>query len=210
MAIKSCRECGKKVSSEAKVCPGCGVKKPYQSPVRGLIFIGIVVIAVFKGCTGERGNSDSSYHSDDIANSNALTSQPFVSPDVVSVKKASPANMTPASTAPFTTVQVCKATLAGMFGRDISSMKAGKAATKGVFTISYRRPSDGQNFSFDCKLSDDNVIWRESGKNSSRWNGTGNVEFNVVFTVKDTTLIIKELHANSDDVTYKFSKKDFR
>ncbi len=49
MAMKSCRECGQKVSSEAKVCPGCGVKKPYQSPVHGLIFIGIVVIAVLRG-----------------------------------------------------------------------------------------------------------------------------------------------------------------
>ncbi|WP_407057088.1 hypothetical protein [Citrobacter freundii] len=28
--MRSCRECGQKVSSEAKVCPGCGVKKPYQ------------------------------------------------------------------------------------------------------------------------------------------------------------------------------------
>ncbi|HBT3580432.1 TPA: hypothetical protein MM433_002112 [Klebsiella pneumoniae] len=97
-----------------------------------------------------------------------------------------------------------------MFGHDIGSIKTAKAGTKGVFTILYRRPSDGQNFSFDCKLSDDNVIWRESGKSSNRWNGTGNVEFNVVFTIKDSTLTITELHADSDDVTYKFSKKDFR
>ncbi|HFV6419041.1 TPA: zinc ribbon domain-containing protein, partial [Escherichia coli] len=26
MALKTCRECGHKVSSEAKVCPNCGVK----------------------------------------------------------------------------------------------------------------------------------------------------------------------------------------
>lgn len=40
--------------------------------------------------------------------------------------------------------------------------------------------------------------------------GTGNVEFNVVFMVRDDELTVKELHADSDDVTYKFSKKDFR
>ncbi|WP_241739764.1 zinc ribbon domain-containing protein [Enterobacter bugandensis] len=210
MAMKSCRECGQKVSSEAKVCPGCGVKKPYQSPVRGLIFIGIVVIAVFKGCSSEGGSSGNSYHSNDVANSSAPTSQPFVSPDVVSVKKASPVNLSPASTAPFTAAQVCKATIAGMFGRDISSIKTAKTGTTGVYTVSYRRPSDNQRFSYDCKLSDDNVIWRESGQSSERWNGVGNVEFNVVFTVKDRTLAITELHADSDDVTYKFSKKDFR
>ncbi|EPT9826979.1 zinc ribbon domain-containing protein, partial [Escherichia coli] len=48
MALKTCRECGHKVSSEAKVCPNCGVKEPYQSPVRGLIFIAIVIIASIK------------------------------------------------------------------------------------------------------------------------------------------------------------------
>ena len=30
MALKSCRECGEKVSSEANTCPKCGVPKPTQ------------------------------------------------------------------------------------------------------------------------------------------------------------------------------------
>lgn len=209
MAMKSCRECGQRVSSEAKVCPGCGVKKPYQSPVRGLIFIGIVVIAIYKGCSGEGSSTGNSYHSNDVASSNAPTSQPFVSPDVVKVKKASPVNLSPLSTAPFTVAQVCKATIAGMFGHDIGSLKTGKTGTNGVYTISYRRPSDNQRFSYDCKLSDDNVIWRETGQSSDRWSGTGNVEFNVTFEVKDTMLTISELHAASDDVAYKYSLKDF-
>lgn len=89
-------------------------------------------------------------------------------------------------------------------------MKATKTGTKGVYTISYRRPSDNQKFSLDCKLSDDNVIWRESGQSSDRWNGVGNVEYNVVYAVKNSTLTITELHAGLDDVTYKFSMKDFQ
>lgn len=210
MAMKSCRECGQRVSSEAKVCPGCGVKKPYQSPVRGLIFIGIVVIAIYKGCSGEGSSTGNSYYSNDVASSNAPTSQPFVSPDVVKIKKASPVNLSPASTTPFTAAQVCRATIAGMFGRDISSIKTAKTGATGVYTVSYRRPSDNKRFSYDCKLSDDNVIWRESGQSSERWNGVGNVEFNVAYVVKDSTLTITELHADSDDVTYKFSIKHFR
>ncbi len=210
MALKTCRECGHKVSSEAKVCPNCGVKEPYQSPVRGLIFIAIVIIAIYKGCSDDGSSGSNSYHSNDVASSNASTSQPFVSSDVVKLKRASPVNLTPASTTPFTAIQVCKAAIAGMFGRDISSMKAAKAGTKGVYTISYRRPSDNQKFSFDCKLSDDNVIWRESGQSSDRWNGVGNVEYNVVYAVKNSTLTITELHAGLDDVTYKFSMKDFQ
>ncbi|MEB2738421.1 hypothetical protein VC217_19085 [Citrobacter freundii] len=90
------------------------------------------------------------------------------------------------------------------------SLDAYKTKTAGVFNVSYIRPSDNQRFSFDCKLSDDNVIWKESGQSSNRWRGTGNVEFNVVFMVRDDELTVKELHADSDDVTYKFSKKDFR
>lgn len=210
MAMKSCRECGHKVSSEAKICPGGGVKKPYQSPVRGLIFIGIVAIAIYKGCSGEGSSTGNSYYSNDVASSNAPTSQPFVSPDVVKIKKASPVNLSPASTALFTAAQVCKATIAGMFGRNIGSIKTVKTGTNGVYTISYRRPSDNQRFSYDCKLSDDNVIWRETGQSSERWHGVGNVEFNVVYAVKDSTLMITELHADSDDVMYKFSIKDFR
>ncbi|EOX3209676.1 hypothetical protein ACPFR7_000145 [Escherichia coli] len=206
MALKTCRECGHKVSSEAKVCPNCGVKEPYQSPVRGLIFIAIVIIAIYKGCSDDGSSASNSYHSNDVASSNAPTSQPFISPDVAK----SPVNLPPASTTPFTAIQVCKAAIAGMFGRDISSMKAAKTGTKGVYTISYRRPSDNQKFSFDCKLSDDNVIWRESGQSTDRWNGVGNVEYNVVYAVKNSTLTITELHAGLDDVTYKFSMKDFQ
>ena len=28
MALDNCKECGKKVSTSAKVCPGCGVPNP--------------------------------------------------------------------------------------------------------------------------------------------------------------------------------------
>jgi hypothetical protein len=115
MAMRSYRECGQKVSSEAKVCPGCGVKKPYQSPVRGFIFLGIIAIAIYKGCSGGGSeNSGNSYYSNDVASNDAPTSQPFVAPEAVKVKKAASVNLMPASTTPFTQSQVCKAAIAGM------------------------------------------------------------------------------------------------
>lgn len=211
MAMRSCRECGQKVSSEAKVCPGCGVKKPYQTPVRGFIFLGIIAIAIYKGCSGGGSeNTGNSYYSNDVASNDAPTSQPFVAPEAVKVKKAASVNLMPASTTPFTQSQVCRAAIAGMFGKNVGKTQVAKTKTAGVFNVSYIRPSDNQRFSFDCKLSDDNVIWKESGQSSNRWRGTGNVEFNVVFMVRDDELTVKELHADSVDVTYKFSKKDFR
>ncbi|WP_264627646.1 zinc ribbon domain-containing protein [Candidatus Symbiopectobacterium sp. NZEC135] len=204
MAMKMCRECGHAVSSGAKICPNCGVKKPYESPVRGFIFIAIVVFAVIKGCSS---SSDKSSAPQAAA---APTSTTFAATSVAKAKAAAPANMAAASTKPFSDMQVCRSAIAGMFGRDLNSVKAEKTNTAGVFTLSYRRQSDGQRFSYDCKLSDANVIWKETGQSSNRWNGSGTVEFNVVFSVNGSALTITELHAGSDVVTYKYTMKDFR
>lgn len=45
MAIKPCRECGKDVSSEAKVCPHCGIKRPVK-PVLGFVSQVLVLVVV--------------------------------------------------------------------------------------------------------------------------------------------------------------------
>ena len=79
-----------------------------------------------------------------------------------------------------------------------------------MFKISYRRPSDGNQYSFDCKLSGNNVIWTESGQTSNRWNGSGSVEFNVEFAIKDNVLLITEAYGNSDDISYRFTMNQFR
>ncbi|TCT89324.1 hypothetical protein EDC48_106125 [Gibbsiella quercinecans] len=212
MAMKKCRECGHSVSSSAKKCPSCGVKEPYISPFKGILFlvaIGWATWVVFIEDKSSDSSSSSSYHSNDIASSRTPTSAPFVSPDVARLKKAAPVNLAPADTRPFSASQVCKAAIGGMLGREVSIINAAKTNTAGVFAISYRRPSDNQRFTFDCKLSDDHVIWRESGQYSNRWSGTGNVESNVVFTVKGSSLTITELHAAADDVSYKYTLKDF-
>lgn len=37
MAIEACLECGKEISTRAKVCPNCGIEKPFQKEFeRGL------------------------------------------------------------------------------------------------------------------------------------------------------------------------------
>ncbi|WP_249687457.1 zinc ribbon domain-containing protein [Pectobacterium polaris] len=204
MAMKSCRECGHGVSSDAKTCPNCGVKKPYESPVRGFIFIAIVIFAVIKGCSGSSDKSSASKTAD-VPASNAPTST-----NVAKVKSAAPVNMAASITKPFSDMQVCKATISGMFGRNLNTIKVEKTKILDVFKVSYRRPSDNQRFSFDCKLSGNNVIWVESGQTSNRWNGIGNVEFNVEFTVNNSELRVTELYANSDNVSYKYTMKDFQ
>jgi hypothetical protein len=51
MAITSCRECGKDVSTQAKACPNCGIEKPGRKkpPPKGMLFAilaGLVAIVV--------------------------------------------------------------------------------------------------------------------------------------------------------------------
>ncbi|OAT20745.1 hypothetical protein M979_0473 [Buttiauxella noackiae ATCC 51607] len=178
--------------------------------MRGFIFIGIVVFAVIKGCSGGSSSSDSSYHSNDVASSSTPTSQPFVSPDVAKVKAAVPVNMAPADTKPFSASQVCKATIASLFSPMLGDIKAATTKQEGVYRLTYKRRLDGEKYSYDCKLSDDSVIWTETGQSTNRWRGTGNVGYSVAFTVKGSDLIITELYADADNVTHKYALKDFR
>lgn len=47
MALKSCRECKKEVSTEAKTCPHCGVANPTKEPPSGKeTLIGAAAVAV--------------------------------------------------------------------------------------------------------------------------------------------------------------------
>lgn len=45
MALKKCRECGREVSSSAKICPGCGINSPARS--RAEVISGVVFAVIF-------------------------------------------------------------------------------------------------------------------------------------------------------------------
>jgi len=49
MAMGACRECGKDVSTSAKVCPHCGVKRPVRRKGLGCFAVGLIVVAVLIG-----------------------------------------------------------------------------------------------------------------------------------------------------------------
>lgn len=200
MAMKKCRECGHSVSSSAKMCPSCGVKKPYISPLKGVFLLAVI------GWTGWIAFTDDK----SSGGNHTSTESASASMGDIRLKTDVPVNLAPASTTPFTAAQICKAAISGMFGREVNTIKAAKANQAGVFKISYRRPSDGNQYPFDCKLSGNNVIWTETGQTSNRWNGSGSVEFNIEFAIKDNVLVITEAHGNSDDISYRFTMDQFR
>lgn len=45
MAMKKCRECGHKVSSEAKTCPSCGIGKPVRSNAGGIAVVALLALS---------------------------------------------------------------------------------------------------------------------------------------------------------------------
>ena len=178
MAMKKCRECGHSISSSAKVCPSCGVKKPYISPFKGVFVLAVIAWTGWIAFTDDKSSGSNQ----------VSTESDSASMGEIRLKTAAPVNLAPASTTPFTAAQICKAAISGIFGRDVNTLKAAKGSPAGVFKISYRRPSDGNQYSFDCKLSGNNVIWTETGQTSNRWNGSGSVEFNVEFAIKENVL----------------------
>ena len=61
MALIECKECGHKVSDEAKTCPSCGVKVPQPPGRLKVLFWGLVIIFTLKAIFGGGESSHSSY-----------------------------------------------------------------------------------------------------------------------------------------------------
>src|SRR5438067_556704 len=61
MALKPCKECGKEISTSAKLCPNCGRKYPTGGlTIPAKIFVGIIVLVVIGKLFGGSGASNAS------------------------------------------------------------------------------------------------------------------------------------------------------
>ena len=61
MALNPCRECGDKVSSKAKTCPHCGIKRPVKpKSVAGSVLLGIIGLGIVAALFSPRFNSTGS------------------------------------------------------------------------------------------------------------------------------------------------------
>ena len=77
MALVPCRECGKEVSGEAKICPYCGVKTPSKKRYQMRTYITIALMLAFLG------GSALAYHNFNASSAaaNAAIGQPKIQPD---------------------------------------------------------------------------------------------------------------------------------
>jgi hypothetical protein len=71
MALKSCRECGKQVSTEAATCPHCGVRSSAsptpRSPIEvaGIVALLLIAVAIFAYGTKSENSTDHSASKED-------------------------------------------------------------------------------------------------------------------------------------------------
>lgn len=71
--MASCSYCGRKVSSDADFCPGCGKKKPGEfNGCLGIIILVVIIIAVLGG--GKNNSSSSSSSTSSSSSSSSLSS----------------------------------------------------------------------------------------------------------------------------------------
>ena len=82
MAMKECRECKKEVSTEAKVCPSCGVKNPTKKKSRTLgILLGLGIFIAVIAMLGEKGKSTTAQETTQSAAATQSSSQPKAAPE---------------------------------------------------------------------------------------------------------------------------------
>lgn len=66
--------------------------------------------------------------------------------------------------ASFSNAQICKATVASLMKQPPTII--GTAEQDGVVLLSYRRPSDGSQWNYRCRISGETVVW---ASNPGRW-----------------------------------------
>ena len=79
MALVPCRECGKEVSEEAKICPNCGVKTPSKKRHQIRTYMTIALILAFLGVSAMAYHSFTS--SGTGTGKDAASPQPKIQPD---------------------------------------------------------------------------------------------------------------------------------
>jgi hypothetical protein len=181
MALGSCKECGDKVSSGAKTCPHCGVKKPYKKIARKatfrdfiLLMVGLVVVLIIA----------------DRSDSNEGTSKPKV--ETKTVSKVSSKNK----------VFVCRAFISNAYGKPISIINHKKTDANGVVYVGYKR-SDGTLWDYGCRVNSSTAVYSAWIKDSQKW-GRWRDDEKATFSYKGDSLIISDPISGSK--TYKIPK----
>ncbi len=109
------------------------------------------------------------------------------------------------SESPFTREMICRAAIATIFARDVSTIAVDRVV-ENVVWLSYVRPSDGSRWVNRCRLDGSRVIWASE---TGRWR---NLKEDSVITFLKTrsALRIRERFPDGESVLKDFKVTDLR
>lgn len=140
------------------------------------------------------GCGDPSQPSDDAAKNEAL----YANLDKPADDVASTAASTP-KLSPKLLVSVCKAAIASSFGRSASIMKV-VSKTGDIVRVRYNRPDDGKQWTNDCRVEGNRILWRTvdafAGDGPGIWRTRPDDDV-LTFEVKGKEIVISTVYAGT-------------
>ncbi len=105
--------------------------------------------------------------------------------------------------------QVCKASSAAMFGRDLKIMKLDKVES-GIAYVHYIRQNDGTRWAIKCKLIGNQVMWASGNPDSTgRWRDDP-ADSTVRYAVEGEKIIITEAYSDGSSSSNAYPLKQLR
>jgi len=109
----------------------------------------------------------------------------------------------PQTSAPtFSVLQVCKAGIGLLMGRDPAAMEGRESA--GMATFSYVRKDDGTKWSYRCRLDGDRIVW---ASDTGRWR-THPLDEVIRYMVDDGKLVVTETFSDGSSRSKTFAASE--
>ncbi|UOO89158.1 hypothetical protein LVJ82_17205 [Vitreoscilla massiliensis] len=108
----------------------------------------------------------------------------------------------------FSDIEICKATNAILFGRDVKIMKV---ANEKDLIIYYLRPNDNSKWSNQCKIEGNSIVWRSVQPDGSfgRWRTDAEDE-KLSFVIEGDKITITKQYSDGSNSAKTYQKKQFK
>jgi len=121
-------------------------------------------------------------------------------PTESSVEKAKQKQQSPS--AKYSDVEICKGVIAAVMGRDPSIITA-SSGSDNVIALSYKRKSDGTNWSYRCKVNGSVALW---ASDTGRWRNDP-ADSKITLSLSDNQdLVVTETYGDGSSSNSEFSK----
>ena len=102
----------------------------------------------------------------------------------------------------YSEIEICKAVIARVMGRDPSIISA-QASDSDVVALSYTRQSDGSKWTYRCKLNGNTAVW---ASDTGRWRDDPADSVIRLSLIEGGKLAVKEVYVDGSSSQSEFSK----